>query len=76
MIMLMCSATCCTFSVAFLRPVRDLPPRVYQDSMPGKTAMKPLRASRWTFFSDSNERLLSAIQRTLPCGTASSITDR
>jgi len=74
MIMFICSEIEVIFSLAYLRPVPDLLPIEYQDSIPGNMAWKSFLRSRCTFFSVSIERLLSAMNRILPSGTASSIT--
>src|SRR5450756_1546352 len=70
------SDTSLTFSMPVFRPVIDLLPRSYQDSIPGSTALNPFRLSRLRWGSESSDRLLSAMKVMLPGGTASSITSR
>src|SRR6266403_1289703 len=68
-----CSETCCTFSMPLRLAVFDLFPISYQDSIPGSTALKPLRFKRRRCASDKSERLLSAMKSMLSGGAAASI---
>src|SRR2546425_612833 len=72
-IMLTWSETCSTLARPSTLPVFDLLPRSYHDSMPGSSALKPLRRSRLTCGSESSERLLSATKSIDPGGAAASI---
>lgn len=65
------SATCSTLSMP-VRRVLDLFPKSYHDSIPGRIARKPFRWSRLRCGSDRSDRLLSAMWRIRPGGTAAS----
>src|SRR5438094_3247264 len=58
-IMLTCSETCSTLARPSTVRVLDLLPSSYHDSMPGSSALKPLRRKRLTCGSESSDWLLS-----------------
>ncbi len=67
------SETWRTFSSPWLRPDLDLLPISYQDSIPGSSALNPMRFIRFRRVSDSSDKDDSARCETTPGGTDASM---